>query len=101
MSFIDTSGTQVDPLDLVNTPQALAPDEYADAPTPVDQDGEPVTVVRFADGSSTITTATAMCESMGVGTDQYHAAMAGLLASGWLTLLADGSYLATIPGGEQ
>lgn len=75
--------------------------DCADVPETVHvETGEPVCVVRFTD-TTTVTTAAAMCASMGVGLDAYREAMAALVSSGWLTLLEDGTYAATIPEPED
>lgn len=62
--------------------------------------GELVVVVQFAD-STAVMTAEEACASMGVGIDQLREAMAGLVAGGWLVPCEDGTYGATIPGGER
>lgn len=87
MSMCDRHGVQIHPEPFPET---------VDAKT-----GEPVVVVRFGDGAETVTTPADMCASMGVEPRQFQEAMDGLVSSGWLTLLPDGAYLATIPDGDQ
>lgn len=98
MSFMDRHGQELAP-DELDWPN---PAEYGtDVPETVDPDtGAPVVVVRFH-GTTTVTTAADMCDSMDVSLDQFHDAMAGLVGSGWLTLLEDGTYAASIPEGAD
>lgn len=60
-------------------------------------DGRPVVVVRFPDDSTTVMTPVEVCDHAHMCLGEFHQAMAALIGGGWLTLLPDGTYAATIP----
>lgn len=92
MSWQDSTGQQLEPDDV-----APYDADGEEVPETLDAEtGAPVVVVRFGD-TTTVTTAEDMCASMGVALEQFHDAMTGLIAAGWLTLMSDGTYRATIP----
>jgi hypothetical protein len=101
MSFCDHAGAQLDPDDLAAAAIPLPVTEGTEVSETLDAEtGLPVVVVRFGD-AITVTTAADMCATMGVDLAQFREAMAGLIAAGWLSLLEDGTYGATIPEADK